>query len=169
MSIWQSFTSISQSWLPSTLRCCNCTLGTYINAVHSLVTILEARHSQAKSWASKQWIKFLPTPSYCPHQPIPQHRRDDITFETDALNYLHPHPEICTSIPGNLYQGTDYIPRDTVRIPPDTGWQHQQHTRDTKQPIQAGTLGNPVHAEIRVYLSPWYRVGTKAMFISKGT
>ena len=30
--------------------------------------------------------------------------------------------------------------------PPDAGWQYQNHSGDTKQPIQADPLGNAVHA-----------------------
>ena len=55
------------------------------------------------------------------HQPIPQCHRDDITFETAALYYSHPHPKIHPSIQVNLYRGPNYIPGDTVRTALDTG------------------------------------------------
>ena len=37
-------------------------------------------------------------------------------------------------------------PGDTVGAPPDAGGKHQQHPGDAKQPIQAGPLGNTLHA-----------------------
>ena len=34
--------------------------------------------------------------------------------------YLHPHPEIQASVQGDLHWGTDHLPRDTVKAPPDS-------------------------------------------------
>ena len=66
------------------------------------------------------------TATYSPH--LPTHRlRRWRHFWNYCTILLAPAPWDMHFGPGNL-------------------WQHQQHTRDTKQPIRAGTLGNPVHA-----------------------
>ena len=43
---------------------------------------------------------------------------------------------------GDLHQGANHLPGDTVGAPSDTGLKHQQHPGDAKQPIQAGPVGN---------------------------
>ena len=75
---------------------------------------------------------------------IPQLHKDDV-------NYSHPNPEICTSVEGDLHQGTSYLLRDTVKAFQDPEWQHQHYAGDTEQPIQAGHVGNAVHAPYKQF------------------
>ena len=49
-----------------------------------------------------QLIKVLPTPSHCyQYSPEPQRRKDDV-FICNCYPNLFPHPEIRTSVPGDL-------------------------------------------------------------------
>ena len=55
-------------------------------------------------------------------------------------------PEIRASVQGDLHQGANHLPGDTVGAPPDAGRKYQHHPGDAEQPIQASPLGNGVHA-----------------------
>ena len=47
---------------------------------------------------------------------------------------------IRTSVHGDLHEEVYYLPGGTIGAPKDAGRQHQHHTVDTKQPIQADLL-----------------------------
>ena len=75
-----------------------------------------------------QLIKVLPNPSYCyQYSPEPQRRKDDV-FICNCYPNPFPHPEIRTSVPGDLHRRTDHLTGDPVRAPPNAGRQHQHHT-----------------------------------------
>ena len=93
-----------------------------------------------------QLIKVLPNRSYCyQYSPEPQCRKDDF-FICNCYPNPFPHPEIRTSVPGDLHQRTDHLTGDSVRASPNAGRQHQHRTGDSKQPVQTGPVGNTMHA-----------------------
>ena len=93
-----------------------------------------------------QLIKVLPTPSHCyQYSPEPQRRKDDV-FICNCYPNPFPHPEIRTSVPGDLRRRADHLTGDPVRASPNAGRQHQHRAGDTMQPVQTGPVGNTVHA-----------------------
>ena len=84
-------------------------------------------------------LKFESTPSYC--QQLHLHRSaakmTSIYETTRTLRYGLQSREIYIEEP---------ITGNTIGALPDAGWNHQLHPGDTEQPIQAGPLGNALHA-----------------------
>ena len=93
-----------------------------------------------------QLIKLLPTPSHCyQYSPEPQRCKDDV-FICNCYPNPFLHPEIRTSVPGDLRRRADHLTGDPVRASPNAGRQHQHRAGDTMQPVQTGPVGNTVHA-----------------------
>ena len=61
-----------------------------------------------------------PPPTVLINKTILQRRRYDVTFETAALYYAHPHPKIRTTVQGDLYRGTDFASPEILSEPPQT-------------------------------------------------